>query len=226
VVGRLEGGRFRPYPARGTIDGGALAGRGLELVWLDDTLDAFVLHVQGSGRVLLDDGSAMRVAFAAHNGHTYASIGTELIRRGELSRDRAAWPDIRGWLDRNSAKAAELLAVNRRYIFFREITGEGPVGAEGVPLTAQRSLAVDPAYVPFGVPLWLEAADPLNAARPIRRLMVAQDAGAAIKGVVRGDFFWGTGDEAGKRAGMMRSPGRYFALVPRGVRVAQRPGGS
>lgn len=215
IVGRVENGRLQPYHARGRIDGGALAQRGLELFWVDDAIDAFVLHVQGSGRVVLPDGSAVRVGFAGHNGLAYRSIGRALIARGDLRPGGASWQDIRAWIESNPDKAASLLAVNRRYIFFREIDGDGPIGAAGVPLTPRRSLAVDHRFVPYGVPVWLDTEWPGAPGRPLRRLMVAQDTGAAIRGPVRGDFFWGYGPDALAFAGKMKSSGRYFLLLPR-----------
>jgi membrane-bound lytic murein transglycosylase A len=220
LIGRIEGGRLKPYHARRAIQQGALDGRGLELVWLDDPLDAFMLHVQGSGRVLLRDGRTTRIGYAGNNGHTYRSIGRELIRRGALEAHEASWQGIRRWIEGNPAEAADLLAVNRRYIFFDEIAGDGPVGAQGVALTAGRSLAVDTRYVPLGLPMWLDTLQPGAGTSPLQRLVVAQDTGAAIKGPVRGDFFWGTGDAALEYAGRMKHRGRYYLLLPR--RLANR----
>lgn len=215
LVGRIEGGRLKPYYARGAIQDGALEGRGLELVWLEDPLDAFMLHVQGSGRVRLRDGRTTRIGYAGHNGHAYRSIGQELIRRGALESHEASWQGIRQWMERNPQAAADLLAVNERYIFFDEIAGDGPVGAQGVALTAGRSLAVDTRYLPLGLPMWLDTLQPGAAGAPLRRLVVAQDTGSAIKGPVRGDFFWGTGDAALEYAGRMKHRGRYYLLLPR-----------
>ncbi len=217
IVGRIEGGRLEPYYPRRAIDGGALAGRGAELLWLDDALDAFVLSVQGSGRVRLPDGSWVRVGFAGHNGHKYNSVGRALIERGELEPGQATWGGIRAWLMANPERAAEIFAVNARYIFYRELEGDGPVGAIGVTLTPGRSLAVDPAFVPLGVPLWLDAEHPLPNAGRLQRLMLAQDTGGAIKGPVRGDVFWGTGEAALRIAGRMKSRGTYYLLLPKSV---------
>jgi membrane-bound lytic murein transglycosylase A len=214
-VGRVDGGKLKPYFARDDIQKGVLAGKGIELVWLKDPLDSFRLHVQGSGRVSLVDGRTTRIGFAAHNGYPYKSIGRELIERGELEAHAASWPGIRAWIELNPDKAAELLAVNRRYIFFAEILGEGPIGAQGVALTAGRSMAIDTRYIPLGLPLWLDTTMPGADAGPLRRLMLAQDTGSAIKGPVRGDFFWGTGDGALEFAGRMKSRGRYFLLLPK-----------
>jgi membrane-bound lytic murein transglycosylase A len=215
LVGRVDGGKLKPYFARGDIQKGVLADRGLELVWLADPLEAFMLHVQGSGRVTLADGRTTRIGFAAHNGLRYKSIGRELIERGEMEAHAASWPGIRAWLDLNPDKAAEVLAVNRRYIFFAEVLGDGPIGAQGVALTAGRSLAVDTRYIPLGLPLWLDTTMPGEDAGPLQRLMLAQDTGSAIKGPVRGDFFWGTGDGALEYAGRMKSRGRYYILLPK-----------
>lgn len=223
IVGRVDAGKLRPYHPRGAIDSGALSKRGLELLWLDDAIDAFVLHVQGSGRVILPDGSVVRVGFAGHNGLPYRSIGRALIERGALQRGKANWDDIRGWIEANPDEAAALLAVNRRYIFFRELKGAGPIGGAGVALTPRRSLAIDRRFLPYGAPIWLDTSWPNAPERPLRRLMVAQDTGAAIRGAVRGDFFWGYGPKALAFAGKMKSRGRYFLLLPRDA-AARRAG--
>lgn len=217
VVGRVDGDRLRPYFERGDIQAGILNGRGLELVWLDDPLDTFMLHVQGSGRVTLPDGRTTRIGYDAHNGHPYRSIGSELITRGELDRHKASWPNIRAWMEHNPSKAKKLLAANPRYIFFREIPGDGPIGAQGAVLTPGRSLAVDISFIPLGAPLWLDTTWPGEEERPLRRVMIAQDTGSAIKGPVRGDFFWGTGDAALAFAGRMKQRGRYYLLLPNGA---------
>jgi membrane-bound lytic murein transglycosylase A len=228
IVGRVEAGRLLPYYSRGDIETGALKGRGLEMLWIDDPVDVFMLHVQGSGRVVLPDRSVIRVGFAGHNGRPYESIGRALIDQGELPAGRASWPDIRDWIRRNPDKAIALFAKNPRYIFFRTLDGippdAGPIGAEGVPLTPGRSLAVDRRYVPLGLPVWLDTTWPAEPDKPLRRLVVAQDAGGAIKGVVRGDFFWGYGENALYYAGRMKSRGRYFLLLP--VSAAERLAGS
>lgn len=214
IVGRVKGRHFVPYHKRGPIDLGALKGQGVELVWADDAIDLFLLHVQGSGRVRLRDGSVLRIGFSGHNGHGYRSIGSILIRRGELQRNQASWPKIRRWIESHPHQARTLLAENPRFIFFRRIKGKGPIGAQGVALTPRRSLAVDRAYIPFGVPVWLETHWPENSGRRLERLMVAQDTGDAIRGPVRGDFFWGFGKEAFRLAGSMKSRGQYYVLLP------------
>lgn len=217
VIGRADGSRFVPYRTRGEIEAGALGPTGEVLYWLDDPVDAFLLHVQGSGRVVLPDGDVARVGFAAHNGHGYKSIGRALIDRGALKPHQASWDGIRGWIEKNPDEAAALFAVNPRFIFFREIKGAGPIGSLGVALTPERSLAVDNRFIPPGIPLWLDTVQPgeTEGGTPLRRLMVAQDTGGAIKGAVRGDYFWGYGAPALAQAGKMRSPGRYFLLLPK-----------
>ena len=173
-----------------------------------------------SGRIVLPDGLVARVGFAGHNGHAYRSIGRTLIVRGDLKPGQASWPDIRAWIDDNPDKARALLAVNRRYIFFRERpkgkggADEGPYGAQGVPLTPERSLAVDRRFIPLGAPIWLDTTWPATD-KPLRRLMIAQDSGSAIRGPVRGDFFWGYGAKALAQAGRMKSRGVYYILIPR-----------
>lgn len=217
IAGRVEGGTLRPYAPRGEIDAGALAGRGLELVWVDSAVDAFFLHIQGSGRVTMDDGRVVRVGFDGQNGHEYVTIGRELLARGELERDNITMQSIRAWFAANPARAAEIMALNPSYVFFRELPGDGPIGAQGVALTPGRSLAVDRTHFPLGLPVWvdLKQADPADGL--VRRLMMAQDTGGAIRGPVRGDVFWGYGAEAAVIAGRMKAEGTYYFLVPRGA---------
>jgi membrane-bound lytic murein transglycosylase A len=214
-VYRPPDGRFVPYPTRSEIDAGALAGKGLVLLWVDDAVDAFFLHVQGSGRVVMEGGQVVRLGFAGRNGHSYVAIGRELIERGAIPRERMSMQAIRAWLKANPGQASEVMALNPSFIFFRVIDGEGPIGAEGVPLTPGRSLAVDPTFVPLGLPIWLDTTDPLNPEQPLRRVVVTQDTGSAIKGPVRGDLFWGFGEIAAAKAGAMKQQGRYFILLPR-----------
>lgn len=210
-------GRTQPYLTRADIDGGALAKRGLELLWLANPIDAFFLQVQGSGRVRLDDGRIVRVGYAGDNGHPYTAIGRILVERGELTKEAASLQTIRQWLRDHPAEAEPLMHRNKRYIFFREISGDGPIGSQGVALTPGRSLAVDPAHIPMGALLWLDSTYPAGTpetGRPLRRLMVAQDTGSAIKGVIRGDVFWGSGDDAARYAGPMKQSGRLYLLLP------------
>ena len=227
LAGRVADGALEPYATRAEIDGGALAAQGLELVWLDDPVDAFFLHIQGSGRIAFEDGTRRRIAYAATNGHDYFAIGRRLVDLGALDREDVTMPAIRDWLAANPERASEVMHANESYVFFRwleEAEGsDGPVGSQGVALTAGRSLSVDRRFVPMTVPIWLVSAapDPDSARedRPLRRLMVAQDTGGAIRGPVRGDVFWGTGAEAGAVAGRMKHQGRYWLLLPRGLDV-------
>ncbi len=225
IAGRVENGVLRPYATRAEIEAGAIAGRAPEIVWVDDPIDAFFLHVQGSGRVVLDSGETLRVGYAAQNGHVYVPIGRELIASGALAREDVSMQSIRAWLLANPAEAARVMNQNPSYVFFRAFDGEGPLGSQGAVLTPGRSLAVDRMHIALGVPIWLDAEDPLDPSARVRRLMVAQDTGGAIRGPVRGDVFWGHGAEAAERAGRMRSSGRYWLLLPHEVgasRVAGR----
>ncbi len=223
IFGRVEDGRLVPYHNRAEIDDGVLSGRNLELLWVDDPVDAFFLHIQGSGQVSLPDGRRLRVGFAGSNGLPFVGIGRVLLDEGKVPPDQASMQGIRDWLRANPEEGRLMMQRNARYIFFRKIEGDGPVGAQGVALTAGRSLAVDPAFLPLGAPLWLDTTWP-GGKRPLRRLVVAQDTGSAIKGPVRGDFFWGTGEAALEHAGRMNQPGRYYLLLPKAV--AERRGGS
>ena len=228
LAGRVADGALQPYATRAEIDGGALAAQGLELVWVDDPIDAFFLHIQGSGRITFEDGTSRRLAYAATNGHNYYAIGRRLVDLGALDREDVSMPTIRDWLAANPERASEVMHENASYVFFRwleeEQATEGPVGTQGVALTAGRSLAVDRRFVPMSAPIWLESAapdpDPAKEDRPLRRLMVAQDTGGAIRGPVRGDVFWGTGADAGAVAGCMKHAGRYWLLLPRGLDVS------
>ena len=225
IAGKVVGGRLRPFDGRAGIEAGALAGRGLELLWVDDPVDAFFLHVQGSGRVKMADGSVVRVGFDGSNDLPFLAIGRSLIEAGLLDAKRVSMQSIRDWLRANPEPGREIMARNARFIFFRELAGDGPVGAQGVALTPGRSLAVDRAYLPLGAPIWLDTHWPGDPARPLRRLLVAQDTGAAIKGPVRGDLFWGFGEAALAQAGRMKALGRYYLFLPRAA-AARRAKGS
>ena len=215
IAGRIKNGRLKPYEDHAAIVAGQLPpAQDKALVWVDSAIDAFFLQIQGSGIVALDDGSIMRVGYAGQNGHPYYAIGRELIKRGELSKENVSLQTIRGWLEANPDKAPDIMTRNKSYVFFRELDGEGPVGGEGVPLTPKRSLAIDRSLIPYGVPVWLEAEAPAQNGSIINRLMVTQDTGGAIRGPVRGDFFWGYGADAEAQAGVMKSKGRYWFLMP------------
>jgi membrane-bound lytic murein transglycosylase A len=216
--GRLEGNRVVPYYSRGELEQRGASLPAPVLLWAEDAIDLFFLQVQGSGRVELPGGERVRIGYADHNGHPYNSIGRWLVAQGELSLSQASMEGIKVWARRNPQRLSELLNANPSYVFFRELpaTNDGPLGALGVPLTEQRSIAIDPRNIPLGAPVFLSTTYPLSD-RPLRRLMVAQDTGGAIKGAVRADFFWGFGPEAGARAGRMRQQGRMWVLLPRGM---------
>ena len=204
---------------RAEIDGGALAGQGLELLWVDDRVEAFFLHVQGSGRVRLDSGEVVRVGFAGTNEREYASIGKAMVDAGIMTKEEASLQTIRAYLNAHPDEIDSWLHRNPRYVFFKEAPADpsvGPVGAFNVPLTPGRSIAVDPAFVALGLPVWLDTTEPQTNA-PLRRLVVAQDKGSAIKGPGRIDLFWGAGDQAEAMAGPMRQQGTYWLIVPRAV---------
>jgi membrane-bound lytic murein transglycosylase A len=227
IAGRVVAGALEPFPDRAAIDAGALAGRHLEIVWVDDPVDAFFLEIQGSGRVELAEGGVLRLGFAAQNGWPYTPIGRELVARGALKRDEVSLQSIRRWLADHPREAPGVMAKNASYVFFEREEGEGPVGTEGVVLTPGRSLAVDTAFLPLGIPLWIAGTVPSPAAaapdRPLRRLLVAQDTGGAIRGPVRGDVFWGHGEEAAAVAGRMKNPGRLWVLLPKALAARLAP---
>ena len=206
-----------PYLTRAEIEANPSPLAGSEIVWINDIIDVFFLHIQGSGLVNLDNGQQVHVGYADQNGHAYNSIGRLLIERGELTADQASMQGIKNWARNNLGQLRDLLNSNPSYVFFRELPAglPGPLGALGVPITAERSVAIDPKYIPLGAPLFLSTTQP-NSASPLKRLMVAQDTGGAIKGGVRADFFWGAGDAAGKQAGAMKQQGKIWVLLPKG----------
>ena len=202
------------WHSRAEIENGLLEGRGLELVWLDNQVDAFFVHVQGSARIRLDDGSLMRVGFAGRNGHRYRSVGRELVRRGVLNGNQISMQGIRSWAERNPAAAVTALQHNKSFIFFQELEIPdllGPIGALQVPLTPMRSIAVDDTYTPLGAPVCVKMN---GGAESVNQLMVAQDTGSAVNGAQRADIYYGSGDEAGNRAGNIRYFGEMITLVP------------
>ncbi len=213
--GRLEGKRVVPYWTRAEIVSRGEAIPARTLLYVDDAVELFFLQVQGSGRVRLTDGSLVRLNYADQNGHAYQSIGRVLVARGELKLEEASMQGIQAWARANPGRLDELLNSNPSYVFFREMpdSKDGPIGALGVPLSAERSIAVDPRSVPLGAPVFLSTTRP-NSAQPLNRLMLAQDTGGAIKGAVRADFFWGFGKAAGELAGRMKQSGRMWVLLP------------
>lgn len=220
IAGRAIDGKLKVYEDRAAIEDGKLPpAQDKPLLWVDNAVDAFFLQVQGSGVVTLPDGSTKRVGYDGQNGHVYSAIGGELIRRGHLTKDNVSMQSIKTWMAQNPVEAIDIMRTNKSYVFFRFIDGDhkvsGPIGGQGVPLTAERSLAIDHGIYPYGVPFFLDAAHPTNASARLQQLMIAQDTGGAIKGVVRGDVFWGHGDYAEQMAGPMKSPGRFWILLPK-----------
>lgn len=205
---------LRTLTRRELLEREVLAGRGLEIAWVDDPVELFFLQIQGSGRIKLPDGSYIRVGYRGSNGHEYRSIGMELVRRGVYQAHQVSADVIKNWVRRNPVEGRELLFHNPSYVFFREVSkvpaDQGPLGAMNRSVTAMRSIAVDPSYVKLGSPVWVEK----DGKKPLRRLMMAQDTGSAIKGAQRADVFFGTGDLAGKEAGKLRDPGRMVVLMP------------
>ncbi|MDD4911614.1 MAG: murein transglycosylase A [Sideroxydans sp.] len=219
VRARLQGKRVVPYFNRAEIEAGlATALHGRELCWVANEVELFFLQIQGSGRIEFEDGTRMKVGYADQNGHPYASIGRKLIDMGELKPEEASMQGIKNWADKNPEMLPIVLGHNPSYVFFRELPSglSGPLGALGVPLTNEYSIAVDQRTIPLGVPVFLAATQP-NSNEPLNRLVFAQDTGGAIKGAVRADFFWGFGELAGAKAGRMRQSGRLWVLFPKGM---------
>jgi membrane-bound lytic murein transglycosylase A len=222
--GRVAGNKVVPYFSRAElVSKNLLVGK--EFVWVDNPIDAFFLQVQGSGRVVLEPGGEIiRVAYADQNGHPYKSIGRYLVDRGELSLEQASMQGIKAWYLANPARQQELLNANPSFVFFKEEKildpSKGPKGSLGVPLTPQRSIAVDPQFIPLGAPVFVSTTQP-NSAIPLRRLVLAQDTGGAIRNPVRADFFWGFGDEAGELAGRMKQGLFMWVLLPRSLALPQ-----
>jgi membrane-bound lytic murein transglycosylase A len=218
VRGRLEGNKVLPFYSRAEIDSGNNSLAGLEIAWVDDAVDLFFLHIQGSGRIRLKDGSMMSVGYVDQNGHPYESIGSSLIRRGELKSEEVSLYTIKNWLANHPEQAREVLYSNPSYIFFtvRDQQLPGPIGSLGIPLTAERSMAIDRKFIELGSLVWLDTNLP-GEHGSYQRLMVAQDTGGAINGVVRADIFFGRGDRARELAGTMKHPGKLYVLevVPR-----------
>jgi len=214
--GRLEGRKLVPYYSRAEWAQQEDRRSADALLWIDDPFDLFFMQIQGSGQVVLDDGTRLRVSYADQNGHPYRSIGRWLIDQGELKVEQTSMQGIKAWARAHPKRMQELLNANPSLVFFREVPleGSGPPGALGVPLTPERSIAVDPRQVTLGAPVFLATTWP-NDSKPLNRLMLAQDTGGAIRGVVRADFYWGSGADAGTQAGRMRQKGAMWALMPR-----------
>lgn len=213
--GRVQGNKVLPYWSRAELASREEKLANKALAWVEDAVELFFLQIQGSGRVKLADGSLVRVGYADQNGHPYQSIGKVLLDRGELKPGEATMQGIQAWARANPQKLPELLNSNPSYVFFRLLpsNNDGPIGALGVPLTPERSIAIDPRTIPLGAPVYLATTRP-NSNEPLNRLVLAQDTGGAIKGAVRADFFWGFGPAAGELAGKMKQDGRLWVLLP------------
>lgn len=228
-VWRKAGGQMVPYHDRAAIEDGALAGQGLEVAWLKDPIDLFFMQIQGSGRMRLPDGKVVRLNYAATNGHEYTPVGRVLIDEGIVPRDEMSMARIRAFMEQDPEAGQALRRHNRSYVFFTaRATGQdaGPLGAQGIPLTAGRSLAVDRRIHTYGVPVFVEAELPLQpggALTPFNRLMIAQDTGSAIVGPARGDLFFGAGPQAAEIAGGIRHAGSFTLLVPRAALSGAQP---
>src|SRR6476469_2393770 len=223
---RNEKNELVPYYDRGAIEAGALDGQKLEICWLKDPFDLLAIQIEGSARVILEDGTPLRISYDSHNGYLYSSIERVLIERNLISRKEMSSQRLRDWMAAHPEEAAKVRATNRSYVFFR-ITGlsnEGePVGAQGVPLTPGRSIAVDRLHE-YGTPFFIEANLPIGNVKsvsPFGRLMIAQDTGSAIVGPARADLYWGAGDDAGRIANRIRHPGRFVMLLPRELDMTQ-----
>jgi membrane-bound lytic murein transglycosylase A len=214
--GRLDGRRVVPYYSRAEIDARGETLRAPVLGWGADPVELFFLQVQGSGQLELETGERVRLAYADQNGHPYRSLGRYLVERGEMTLDQASMQGIKAWGLANPQKLQDALNTNASYVFFRESSDpRGPIGALGVPLVPQYSLAVDRRFIPLGTPVFLATTYPLSD-QPLVRLAAAHDSGGAIRGPVRADFFWGTGPDAAVPAGRMRQQGKMWLLWPRG----------
>lgn len=220
VSGRIAGNDFVPYFDRAAIEQGALAGRGLEIAWAADPVELFFLQIQGSGRLRLPDGSVMRIGYDGQNGRDYTGIGKLMKDRGLLGPGQTSMQGIMAWLRANPEQGAQIMRENKSWVFFRELTGPGPLGALNVPVTPRGTVAADVAFVPLGAPVFLSM-DRADASG----LWIAQDTGGAIKGANRFDTFWGAGDEARAIAGGMSARGTAFVLLPKGTlaRLAAEP---
>lgn len=220
TAGRMAPEGLVPYYTRQEIEQGALRGRGLEIAYLSDPFEAFVMQIQGSGLIRLPDGKGLRIGFAAKNGHPYTSVGKVLIDRGEMNANTASMASIMDWVKKRGEAGKEVMWHNKSYPFFRLLStaeaDEGPQGAMQLALMAGRSLAVDPRYHELGLPIWVSAPTLMDAAnKPVMRLLVAHDTGSAIRGPVRGDLFWGSGAVAGKIAGRTRHVCDFYVLLPK-----------
>lgn len=218
IRGKLQGKRVVPYDTRAQI--AQAENQPPVIVWADDPVEAFFLQIQGSGRAQLENGDMIRLAYADHNGRPYASIGRWLADKGEMPLAQTSMQNIKAWAKRNPGRVQEMLNANTAMVFFREeriVDPQlGPKGAYSIPLVGERAVAIDTRFVPLGTPIYLATQYPASS-QPLRRLMFAQDTGAAIKGAARTDYYWGFGDEAGAKAGRMKQTGEMWLLWPKGA---------
>lgn len=214
IRGKVEGAKLVLFEDRAQIDDGALGGKGLELAWASDYIDFFFLQIQGSGRVIMPDGSVMRIGYDGQNGRDYTGIGRIMRERGLLAEGKTNMQGIIEWLRANPVEGRKIMRENKSYIFFRELTGPGPIGAMGYPVVGRTSVAVDRNFVPLGAPVFLDMEHNIADG-----LWIAQDTGGAIKGANRFDTFWGAGEEAAQIAGGMSSNGRALIFLPKGSYV-------
>ena len=214
--GKVVGNKLVPYLSRAQIDGQGSPLAGNEIVWVEDPVEAFFLEIQGSGIIHFDNGEAMQIGYADQNGHPFKAIGSALIQKKEITMAEASMEGIKNWARKNIVKLKDFLNINASYVFFRKLPNDlpGPIGALGVSIEAERSVAIDPKFIPLGAPIFLSTTQP-NTNDPLDRLMVAQDTGGAIRGGVRADFYWGTGEDAGRKAGSMKQQGKIWALLPK-----------
>ena len=218
ILGRVVGNKLKPYFSRSDISKGALDREITPILWLKSEIDAFFLHIQGSGRVVLPDGEVYRLGYAGKNGRKYYPIGRYLIEIGAIPKENISMQSIKKWLRENPGKKKDVMNMNPSYVFFRKLNGkDGPIGAQGVVLTSGRSLAVDRHYSKLGAPVWLSANFEDEEGKKLQRLMVAQDTGGAIKGPIRGDVFWGSGKIAERLAGIMKAKGSMYVFYPKSI---------
>ncbi len=214
--GKLAGNKLVPYLSRAEIDGQGSPLAGNEIVWVEDPVEAFFLEIQGSGIIHFDNGDIMQIGYADQNGYPFKAIGSTLIQKKEITMAEASMEGIKNWARKNINKLREFLNINASYVFFRKLPDDlpGPIGALGVSIEAERSVAIDPKFIPLGAPIFLSTTQP-NTTDPLERLMVAQDTGGAIRGGVRADFYGGSGYEAGRKAGSMKQQGKIWTLLPK-----------
>jgi len=214
--GRVEGNKLIPYFTREEISKKDYPLQGNELLWVENSVESFFLEIQGSGVIRFEDGSTTQVGYADQNGHPYRSMGLALIRQGELKRHKVSMQSIKAWAKKNKRKLRKFLNANPSTVFFRELPQglPGPIGALGVPISSERSVAIDRKYIPLGAPVFLSTTEP-NSNVPLNKLMMAQDTGGAINGGVRADFYWGQGKIPGSKAGSMKQSGEIWVLLPK-----------